>query len=264
MAQTVPKQEREPPQQRSKTKRRLNDFRYGWLAEVCPGGKAGVCVVGWATRFGQVYRFGKVAVGRSAFPDLGGFGNLRGLSPLASHPGVGGIALLQGSIAQLILDALHRHELAVSNEQLEAVLAKVILLFDGVNELPSNEARTELIAFRHNHPKLPMIFTTRDLSLGGDLGIERKLEMLPLTEPQMQAFIRAYIPEQSEVMLRQLRIGCGNLDKHRFCYGCYVKSLSNRPYSSYPIIWVAYFKFLPAPMKTAVCGSTKLQPEGRR
>jgi HEAT repeat protein len=84
-------------------------------------------------------------------------------------------------------------------------LARSLILFDGVNELPSEAARSQLMDFRRNHPKVPMIFTTRDLSLGGDLGIERKLEMQPLTETQMQAFIRAYIPDQAEAMLRQLK-----------------------------------------------------------
>ena len=111
----------------------------------------------------------------------------------------------QGSIAQLILDSLTRHGLALTEEQLKTVLPQLLILFDGVNELPSEEARSQLIAFRHNHPKVPMIFTTRNLSLGGDLGIEKKLEMQPLTEAQMQAFIRAYVPEQAEEMLRQLK-----------------------------------------------------------
>ena len=111
----------------------------------------------------------------------------------------------QGSIAQLILDTFARHERPLTAEQLETVLARSLILFDGVNELPSEEARSQLMDFRRNHAKLPMIFTTRDLSLGGDLGIERKLEMQPLTEAQMQAFIRAYIPGQAEAMLRQLK-----------------------------------------------------------
>jgi HEAT repeat protein len=111
----------------------------------------------------------------------------------------------QGSIAQLILNSLTRHGLALTAKQLETVLPQLLILFDGVNELPSEEARSQLSAFRRNHPKVPMIFTTRDLSLGGDLGIEKKLEMQPLTEAQMQAFIRAYVPEQAEAMLRQLR-----------------------------------------------------------
>jgi HEAT repeat protein len=110
----------------------------------------------------------------------------------------------QGSIAQLILNSFARHELPLTAQQLETVLPQLLILFDGVNELPSEEARSQLSDFRRNHPKLLMIFTTRDLSLGGDLGIEQKLEMQPLTEGQMQAFIRAYVPEQAEEMLRQL------------------------------------------------------------
>lgn len=74
----------------------------------------------------------------------------------------------QSSIEQLILNSLTRHGLSV--DQFEAVLSRSLLLFDGVNELPSEEARSQLSAFRRNHPKLPMIFTTRDLSLGGRSG----------------------------------------------------------------------------------------------
>nr|WP_277881516.1 HEAT repeat domain-containing protein [Leptolyngbya sp. FACHB-17] len=109
----------------------------------------------------------------------------------------------QGSIEQLIRDSFTRHEMPA--ELFEEALGRSLLLFDGVNELPSEEARSQLSAFRRNHPKLPMIFTTRDLSLGGDLGTEKKLEMQPLTEAQMQTFIRAYVPEQAEQMLRQLK-----------------------------------------------------------
>jgi len=47
-----------------------------------------------------------------------------------------------------------------------------------------------------------MIFTTRDL--GVDLDIEIKLEMQPLTQRQMQQFVRGYLPENGEEMLRQL------------------------------------------------------------
>ncbi len=49
-----------------------------------------------------------------------------------------------------------------------------------------------------------MIFTTRDLGVGGDLGITKKLEMQPLTAEQMQQFVRAYLPEQGEQMLQHL------------------------------------------------------------
>ncbi|MCC5640703.1 hypothetical protein LC593_33730 [Nostoc sp. CHAB 5844] len=59
--------------------------------------------------------------------------------------------------------------------------------------------------FRQDYQKTtPMIFTTRDLGVGGDLGITKKLEMQPLTAEQMQQFVRAYLPEQGEQMLQHL------------------------------------------------------------
>ncbi|MCC5606205.1 hypothetical protein LC612_05225 [Nostoc sp. CHAB 5834] len=80
-----------------------------------------------------------------------------------------------------------------------------LLLVDGLNELPNNEARRDLDGFRQKYHRVtPMIFTTRYLGVGGDLGIEKKLEMQPLTEAQMQHFVRAYLPEVGDEMLRQL------------------------------------------------------------
>ncbi len=113
----------------------------------------------------------------------------------------------QSSIFELICNSCKRHGLVLSIAQVQALLddRKLLLLIDGVNELPSEAARTDVGNFRRNHPKVPMIFTTRDLSLGGDLGIEKKLEMQALTEEQMRSFVLAYLPEQGEVMLRQLQ-----------------------------------------------------------
>ncbi len=82
---------------------------------------------------------------------------------------------------------------------------RLLLLVDGVNELPSDRGRTQVINFRELYQKTcPMIFTTRELSAGGDLGIAKRLEMQPLTEPQMQQFVMAYLPTQGERLLRQL------------------------------------------------------------
>jgi HEAT repeat protein len=113
----------------------------------------------------------------------------------------------QTSILDLIRNAFKRHGMNLSIAEIEILLndRRLILLIDGVNELPSEAARSDLSNFRRNHPNVPMIFTTRDLGLGGDLGIEKKLEIQALTETQMQAFVRAYIPEKAEVMLRQLQ-----------------------------------------------------------
>ncbi|MGB5898833.1 MAG: hypothetical protein WBG66_11595 [Geitlerinemataceae cyanobacterium] len=113
----------------------------------------------------------------------------------------------QTSITALMLDFFRRHELNLSEAELENLLAanRVLVLMDGVNELPSEDARSQLAAFRRQYPRVPAIFTTRDLSLGGDVGIEKKLEMQPLTEAQMQGFVEAYLPECGEAMWRQLQ-----------------------------------------------------------
>ena len=113
----------------------------------------------------------------------------------------------QSSILELIRSSFKRHDLSLTIAEIETLLddRRLILLIDGVNELPSELARTDLSNFRRNHSKVPMIFTTRDLGLGGDLGIEKKLEMQPLTEKQMRSFIHAYLPGKADAMLGQLR-----------------------------------------------------------
>ncbi|MBE9033467.1 HEAT repeat domain-containing protein, partial [filamentous cyanobacterium LEGE 11480] len=113
----------------------------------------------------------------------------------------------QTSLVELIRNFLKRHDWQLDAGEIEQLLKddRLLLLVDGVNELPSETARVDVVNFHRNHPKVAMIFTTRDLSLGGDLGIAQKLEMQPLTETQMQAFVQAYIPEQAEMMMRQLQ-----------------------------------------------------------
>jgi HEAT repeat protein len=110
------------------------------------------------------------------------------------------------SVLDLIEDFLQRHQLRLEVTKIKDLLfdGQFLLLVDGVNELPNEEARRDLKTFRQNYPNTPMIFTTRDLGVGGDLGIEKKLEMQPLTEEQMQQFVRAYLPEQGEEMLQRL------------------------------------------------------------
>ena len=114
----------------------------------------------------------------------------------------------QNSVVERIQAFLHKHDptLSLDESTLTSLLrqGRFLLLVDGLNELPSETARTQLASFRQDYSKVPMIFTTRDLGLGGDLGIEKKLEMQPLTEGQMKVFIRAYVPDQAEAMLRQL------------------------------------------------------------
>ena len=110
------------------------------------------------------------------------------------------------SIIDLIRDFLKRHQLKLEINEIEELLfeRQFLLLVDGVNELPSEAARQDLQKFRQDYRNTtPMIFTTRDLGVGGDLGIEKKLQMQPLTETQMREFVCGYLP-QGEEMLKQL------------------------------------------------------------
>ncbi|MEW6492064.1 MAG: HEAT repeat domain-containing protein, partial [Cyanobacteriota bacterium] len=110
-------------------------------------------------------------------------------------------------ILEAIRAEFRQAKLRVSHEQIDnwLVEGKLFLLLDGVNEIPSEELRRQLQDFREDNPHTPMIFTTRDLAVGGDLGIEKKLEMRPFTEPQMREFVGKYLPEYGEVLLRQLQ-----------------------------------------------------------
>lgn len=125
----------------------------------------------------------------------------------------------KSSILELIIDAiaynysprllgegLGERSTQTLTEEIKTYLVqgKLLLLFDGINELPSDEARKELEQFHKTYKTTPMIFTTRQLGLGGDLNIDKKLTMLPLTEPQMKEFVKAYLPEKGEEMLKRL------------------------------------------------------------
>ncbi len=112
----------------------------------------------------------------------------------------------QTSLLESIAQFLKQHQLVLSPAELEALLkqGQLLLLLDGVNELSSEVARREVEQFRRTYRDNALIATTRDLSLGGDLGIAKKLEMQPLTEGQIEQFVLAYLPEQGEAMLQQL------------------------------------------------------------
>jgi hypothetical protein len=76
---------------------------------------------------------------------------------------------------------------------------------DGINELPDDEARRNIKEFRLDYSDVPMVFTTRDLGVGGDLGIEKKLEMQSPKEAEVEKFVRECMPGGSEERLQQLR-----------------------------------------------------------
>ncbi|WP_375339855.1 NACHT domain-containing protein, partial [Okeania sp. KiyG1] len=115
----------------------------------------------------------------------------------------------QSSILSRIQAFIHKHHptINIDTATLETWLrqGEFLLLFDGFNEMASEAARQQVRTFRQDYPQTAMVFTTRDLSLGGDLGIEKRWEMQPLTESQMREFISAYLPEQGEKLWQQLQ-----------------------------------------------------------
>ncbi len=132
---------------------------------------------------------------------------------LGEHEGSGSqipvLVQLKGdrTVPELIQAEFRRMKLRVTLEQIDEWLMhdRLILLLDGVNEMPTEELRRSLAQFREDNRTVPMIFTTRDLSLGGDLGIGKRLEMKPLSEGQLREFVGKYLPEQGDRLLGQLR-----------------------------------------------------------
>jgi HEAT repeat protein len=126
----------------------------------------------------------------------------------------------QGSPFDRLRASLQQHdrELHLSDADLRQELqrGRFLLLFDGLNELPLEEVRQEIRQFCQDYRQCPLVGTTRDLSLGGSFGIEKQLEMLPLNDRQMRQFVRAYLPEQAEAMLRGLEGRSHNVGQTRF------------------------------------------------
>jgi predicted NACHT family NTPase len=110
------------------------------------------------------------------------------------------------SVLDLIRSFLKENDLLLDIAEIERLLfeKQFLLLVDGLNELPSEEARRDLMAFRRENAATLMIFTTRDLGVGGDLAITKKLEMQPLTDSQMRDFVKRYLPEQESRCCLQL------------------------------------------------------------
>ncbi|MDB9412051.1 HEAT repeat domain-containing protein [Microcystis aeruginosa CS-567/02] len=109
------------------------------------------------------------------------------------------------SVVDMIQGFCRSHDMILENGEIEDLLNKrrFFLLIDGINELPSDEAANEVIQFRKTYPRVPMVFTTRELGLRGNLGIEKQLTMQPLTEKQMREFVRGYLGDEG--LLQQLR-----------------------------------------------------------
>ena len=109
-------------------------------------------------------------------------------------------------ILKLIRDKLRRVKPKPTPDDIDDWLLddRLTLLLDGINEIPKEDFRCQLARFREENPTVPMIFTTRDLAVGGALGIEKRLEIQPLNLKQVQTFVGKYLPDHGEQLLSQL------------------------------------------------------------
>ncbi|GAB4159026.1 MAG: hypothetical protein Fur0046_38480 [Cyanobacteria bacterium J069] len=109
------------------------------------------------------------------------------------------------AVLEWIQDALEMHDQDISPDEIKQLLKQdqLLLLFDGVNEA-SSESVSALDTFRERYPKTPMIFTTRELGAGQVLGIEKKLEMVPLSLEEMRSFIDKRLRGESEKLINAM------------------------------------------------------------
>ncbi|OKH33161.1 hypothetical protein NIES2119_24185 [[Phormidium ambiguum] IAM M-71] len=83
----------------------------------------------------------------------------------------------------------------------------LFVFLDGLNELPNEQAWQAVDQFRQvcADLKVPIIITTRELGSGLVQENIKKLEMLPLTEPQMWEFVQKQLPETGGELWRQIQ-----------------------------------------------------------
>ena len=125
----------------------------------------------------------------------------------------------------LIRDAL-KPQLRLKISEVEELLfqKRLILLLDGLNEMPADTVRTQLKAFREECDEIPFICTTRDIG-SGDLGIKRRLEAQPPNPLEINRFLRECMPAQAQQVLQLL-------------------SRDNRELSRTPfVLWMLYHLF---------------------
>ncbi|MEG4491466.1 HEAT repeat domain-containing protein [Microcoleus sp. D3_18_C4] len=84
---------------------------------------------------------------------------------------------------------------------------RLFVFLDGLNELPNEQAWQAVDDFRQVcvDLKVSLIITTRELGSGLVQGNVKKLEMLPLTELQMQEFVYKQLPETGGELWRQIQ-----------------------------------------------------------
>jgi HEAT repeat protein len=118
----------------------------------------------------------------------------------------------------LIKEALEP-ELSLEISDIKALLfqkKRLFLLLDGLNEIPADIVRSKLTNFRDQcrSAQVPLICTTRNL--GDDLGIQRKVDLQPLSPKEINRFLSECMPGQEQQVLQLLNKGNQELGKTPF------------------------------------------------
>ncbi|NJN92303.1 MAG: NACHT domain-containing protein, partial [Leptolyngbyaceae cyanobacterium SL_5_14] len=120
----------------------------------------------------------------------------------------------------LIKEALEP-ELSLTISEIKTLLfneeeKRLFLLLDGLNEIPADIVHSKLTDFRAkcDRAKIPLVCTTR--SSGDSLGIQRRLNLQTLSNPEIKRFLRECMPGQEEQVLKLLNKDNRELGKTPF------------------------------------------------
>jgi HEAT repeat protein len=107
----------------------------------------------------------------------------------------------RSGIRGLILSSLESYDPALDDEDLKILLKekRLLLLIDGLNELPQASAKTDLKNFCR---QIPLVATARHAEDGWD--IDRKLELQPPSAKQVERFFHERLPNSDRAQLETL------------------------------------------------------------
>lgn len=109
-----------------------------------------------------------------------------------------------GGFAALVAEALREHGWETTDDEAarQASTGALVLLLDGLNELPDGPAHKELARWLRTHPRVTAVETTR--GPGDEIAEARVLEMQPLSDTEISAAAAAYLGARAPAMLAAL------------------------------------------------------------
>jgi HEAT repeat protein/predicted MPP superfamily phosphohydrolase len=123
------------------------------------------------------------------------------------------------NIVNLIISSISQYGTNFTEDLVKGALisGKLILLFDGLNELPSEDAERDLARFLQEFSNsMPMIFTSRYRKNVGFLKIKTLLNLQPLSRSQIDLFVRNFAGSNVQGMISELRDLSPNLTQNPF------------------------------------------------